>query len=77
MQEKKVFMKPGKNNREDRLNFVKFWAEYVKNHDDKLWSKQQKILIDSQFINSREFYRHLLKTKEGREKLVELGRLRK
>jgi len=64
-------MKPGKNNREDRLNFVKFWAEYVKNHDDVVWSKQQKILIDSQFINAREFYKELAKAKEGK-KLKEL-----
>lgn len=77
MQEKKVFMKPGKNNREGRLNFVRYWAEYVKNHDDKLWSKQQKMLIDSQLINSKEVYEHLLKTKEGRKKLIELGRLRR
>ena len=29
--------KPGKNNKEDRLNFVKYWAEYVKTHSDKDW----------------------------------------
>jgi len=46
--DKKVFMKPGKNNKEDRLNFVKFWANYVKTHSDEEWSKQQNILIDSQ-----------------------------
>lgn len=43
------FMKPGRNNKEDRTNFVKFWANYIKTHPDKDWSKQQKILIDSQF----------------------------
>ena len=47
--EKRVFMKPGKTNQEDRLNFIKFWVEYIKNHDDKDWSKQQNMLIDSQF----------------------------
>lgn len=46
--EKRVFMKPGKYNKEDRLNFVKFWAEYVKTHSDKEWSKQQNVIIDSQ-----------------------------
>ena len=47
---KKVFMKPGKDNKEDRLNFVKFWANYVKTHSDKKWSKQQNMLIDSQLL---------------------------
>lgn len=47
-EKKRIFMKPGKDNREDRLNFVKFWANYIKTHSDKDWSEQQKILIDSQ-----------------------------
>lgn len=46
--EKRVFMKPGKTNREDRLNFIEFWANYIRTHSDKEWSKQQNILIDSQ-----------------------------
>ena len=48
IKEKKLFMKPGKNNQEDRLNFIKFWAEYIKNHPDEEWSEQQNIIIDSQ-----------------------------
>lgn len=51
--ESRKFLKPGKNNREDRLNFVEFWAEYVKTHNDKEWSRQQNILIDSQIQSSR------------------------
>jgi len=46
--EQKVFMKPGKNNKEDRENFIKYWANYIKTHSDKEWSSQQKVLIDSQ-----------------------------
>jgi len=49
----RVFMKPGKTNKEDRLNFVKFWAEYIKTHLDKEWSKQQNMLIDSQIKNAQ------------------------
>ncbi len=41
-------MKPGKDNREDRLNFVKYWANYVKTHKDEEWSEQQNIVINSQ-----------------------------
>ncbi len=46
--EKRVFLKPGKTNQEDRINFVKFWANYVRTHSDKEWSKQQNIIINSQ-----------------------------
>jgi len=35
-------------NFKERLNFVKFWANYVKTHKDEEWSKQQNIIIDSQ-----------------------------
>lgn len=48
-------LKPGKNNKEDRMNFVRYWAEYVRTHNDKDWSKQQKVLIDSQIENARNF----------------------
>lgn len=34
------------NNRE-RLKFVEFWANYVKTHDDKIWSRQQNVIINS------------------------------
>lgn len=46
------FMKPGKTNQEDRLNFIKFWANYIKTHSDKDWSSQQNIIINSQIVNS-------------------------
>ena len=46
--EKRVFMKPGRTNEEDRLNFVEFWANYIKTHKDEEWSEQQNMLIDSQ-----------------------------
>lgn len=38
-----------KKNFEERMKFIDFWAEYIKKHPDKEWSKQQKLLIDSQF----------------------------
>jgi len=43
------FMKPGKTNQEDRLNFIKFWANYIRTHSDEDWSEQQNIVINSQF----------------------------
>jgi hypothetical protein len=41
----------------DRKEFIKFWANYVKTHNDKEWSRQQKKLIDSQIKSAREFLR--------------------
>lgn len=32
----------------ERLEFIKFWAEYIKTHSDENWSRQQNMLIDSQ-----------------------------
>ena len=48
MEAEKVFMKPGKDNQEDRLNFIKFWVNYIKTHKDEEWSEQQNVIIDSQ-----------------------------
>ena len=48
IKEEKVFMKPGKTNKEDRLNFVEFWANYIRTHSDEEWSRQQNVLINSQ-----------------------------
>lgn len=35
-------------NFKERLNFIKFWAEYMKAHSDEEWSEQQNEVIDSQ-----------------------------
>lgn len=42
-------------NDEDRMWFVEYWANYVKTHSDKVWSKQQKMLIDSQIKNAQQY----------------------
>ena len=39
--------KSSPNNKEARLNFVRYWAEYVKTHPDEIWSRQQNKLINS------------------------------
>ena len=52
--EKRKFLKPGKNNKEDRLNFVEFWAEFVRVNDDKEWSRQQNKLINSQLSSIKK-----------------------
>jgi len=32
----------------ERIKFVEYWADYVRTHSDKEWSRQQKIVVDSQ-----------------------------
>ena len=47
------YLKPGKDNKEERMNFVKYWANYVKTHSDEEWSRQQNILINSIMQNAK------------------------
>ena len=46
-------LKPGRTNREDRINFIKYWADFVRNNPDEVWSRQQNVLINSQIQNAR------------------------
>lgn len=46
-------LKPGKDNKEERMNFVEYWANYVRTHPDKEWSRQQNIIINSQLQNAK------------------------
>ncbi len=74
---KNIFMKPGKTNKEDRENFIKFWVEFMKNVSDKEWSKQQVMLIDSQFDSARQFYDSLERTEDGKRTLRRILNLKK
>ena len=49
------FLKPGKNNNEERKNFVSFWAAYVRTHPDEDWSRQQNVLINAMMHNAKLF----------------------
>lgn len=40
-------------NQKHRMDFVIKWAEYVRTHPDKEWSRQQNILINSLFNNAK------------------------
>ncbi|MEK6983157.1 MAG: hypothetical protein AABX33_01160 [Nanoarchaeota archaeon] len=44
---------PSKDRKQDRLNFVEYWANYVRTHPDKEWSRQQNILINSMMKNAK------------------------
>ncbi len=45
---RRIFMKPGRTNKEDRENFIKFWVKFMKSVSDEEWSKQHNIIINSQ-----------------------------
>lgn len=48
------WLKSGKNNAEERMNFVKYWANYVRTNPDKEWSRQQNVLINSLMQNAKD-----------------------
>ena len=52
-QEKRIFLKPGKTNREERKNFIKYWVAYMKSHTDEEWSEEQNNFINSQIISQK------------------------
>ena len=57
-----------KLNNQDRMWFVKRWADYVKTHSDKEWSEQQNTLINSQLQSARSAHltaEQYLKIKEA------------
>lgn len=40
-------------NREERLRFIREWAEYVRTHPDDVWGEQVNALVDSQIESAR------------------------
>tara|TARA_Y100000310_G_scaffold327446_1_gene393830 strand:+ start:11607 stop:11831 length:225 start_codon:yes stop_codon:yes gene_type:complete len=53
MQSEFTLKKIKEMNNEDRLWFVKYWANYVRTHPDKEWSKQQNVIINSQIQSAK------------------------
>lgn len=53
-------------NREERMKFVELWAEYVRNNPDEDWSRQQKVVVDSQLKGINLKAEEYLKMKEKR-----------
>ena len=41
------------DNQKERFTFVKKWAEYVRTHSDKVWSKQQNVVINAGLRTSK------------------------
>lgn len=47
------------------------WAEFVRNNPDK-WKSIQTEFINAQFDKSERFFKELMKTKEGKKKIIEI-----
>lgn len=41
-------------NREQRIQAVKRWVEYIESHDPEEWGEQQNRLVDSQLESARQ-----------------------
>ena len=52
-----------KKNNEERMNFVDLWSKYVLEHDDKVRSKQQNIIINSNLKSANMTKEEYLKMK--------------
>jgi len=56
--EKEISLKKQQElNKKQRMDFVEYWAEYVRTHEDKDWSKQQNVLINSQLRGALQLSR--------------------
>ncbi|TAL56324.1 MAG: hypothetical protein EPN86_02710 [Nanoarchaeota archaeon] len=51
-------------NQKQRFKFVEYWANYVLTHDDKDWSKQQNIIINSGLRSAKMTKEQFLEMKE-------------
>lgn len=51
------------NNRKERLKFIDMWSKYIIEHDDKEWSRQQNIIINSCLRSSSMTKEEYLKMK--------------
>ena len=43
-----------RQNREERLKFVRMYAEWVKRHSNKEWSSQQKVLMGNPPVEEKD-----------------------
>jgi hypothetical protein len=44
--------KEKQSNFKERIWFIKYWAEYIKTHDDNEWGEQLALLINSQIAQN-------------------------
>ena len=54
-----------KRDTEERLRFVRFWADYIKHTPNDVWSKQQNVLINSVMKSASQDVKLYLKVKKS------------
>lgn len=57
-----------RKNFKERRWFIKYWANFIRTHPDKQWSRGQAILINSQIQGARDYVR---KARERRKVRVD------
>lgn len=48
-------LKVAESNNEDRMNFVVFWANYVKSNSDKVWGEQHKKFVNAMMQSAKHY----------------------
>ncbi len=48
-------LKTSKDNKQERMNFIKYWAKYVRTHTDDEWGEQHTKFINSLLKNAKNF----------------------
>ncbi len=51
-------------------DFIERWAEFVRENPGK-WKREHTEFIDAQFQKNEDFIKRLLKTKDGKKKVME------
>lgn len=54
-----------KDNQEERYRFIDKWSEYVRTSPDKVWSKEQNVIIDSSIKSATISKKEYLKLKKS------------
>ncbi len=57
-----------KENQKERLLFIDLWSKYVLEHEDKEWSRQQNIIINSCLRTAKISKKDYLKMKGWKNK---------
>ncbi|MGQ4894246.1 MAG: hypothetical protein ACP6IQ_06490 [Candidatus Njordarchaeia archaeon] len=53
-----------------RLDFVRFWVEYIRKMSSDIWSKQQKELIDAMIKSANQNLKEYLRVKMIAKKIA-------
>ncbi|MEK6887664.1 MAG: hypothetical protein AABX14_01835 [Candidatus Aenigmatarchaeota archaeon] len=55
-------------NQKQRMEFVDYWAKYIRTHSDKEWSRQQNVIINSCLSSATITAEQFLKMKGSERK---------